>query len=389
MPRKELNERGSGRVSRCGVQGGREGVFRMMEEKKKTAQKPESGGKRDRSPGSVSLLLPPRGGEGGGGKGWAFSFFRLRPHSSLRFSPGAILLVVLIFSAVLLTFLFFFLRPLSEWILFQPPPFSGGRYPEGVFFIQGEGVPGPGLAVYYLPPPSENAPVLLYSHGNAEDLRTVSGLAQFLAEGKRTGERGERGRYGRYGVFAYDYEGYGASGGTPSEEAALRDIRLCWDYLTEVLSIPAESIVIFGRSVGCGPSVWLAGRTDPMALVLDSPFTDVFSVAALGFLPGSPFPNLERIADVKAPLLVIHGERDSLIPPGHGKTLYENAPSEKKEWFPVPGAGHNSVISAAGENYRKRLANFLNSIRQGETSSSSSSGKVSEMSEMPVSGGSR
>ena len=352
-----------------------------MEEKNRTSSEPEAGEKRAQLSGTASLLLPPRGG-----KGWAFPFFRLRLHFSLRFSPGAMLLTVLIFSAVLLIFLFFFSRPLSEWTLFQPPPFSGGKYPEGVFFIQGEGVPEPGLAVYYLPPPSENAPVLLYSHGNAEDLRTVSGLARFLAEGKRTGERGDG---GGYGVFAYDYEGYGASGGVPSEAAALRDIRLCWDYLTEVLSIPAESIVVFGRSVGCGPSVWLAGRTDPMALVLDSPFKDVFSVAGLGFLPGSPFPNLERIADVKAPLLVIHGERDSLIPPGHGKALYENAPSEKKEWFPVPGAGHNSVIPAAGENYRKRLANFLNSIRQGETSPSSSSGKVSEMSEMPVSGESR
>ena len=200
------------------------------------------------------------------------------------------------------------------------------------------------IAVFYLPgPPGANT--VLYSHGNAEDLGMIRyRMNQYVEHG--------------YGVAAYDYEGYGMSDGTPSESAAYRDIERVWRWLVEEKKIPQESIVIHGFSVGTGPSCYLAEKVNARALILEAPFQSTFAVAGVGFLPFNRFPNIDRIANIDMPLLIIHGDADRIIPFSHGRKLFETA-KEPKTLYTVEGAGHNNLILKAGENYWKTLRKFL------------------------------
>ena len=84
-------------------------------------------------------------------------------------------------------------------------------------------------------------------------------------------------------VLIFDYQGYGHSGGVPSEQGAYRDAVAAWRYLTQTRRIPAAKIVVFGRSLGDAVAVWLAGHTAPAALILGSTFTSVRDMAARNY----------------------------------------------------------------------------------------------------------
>lgn len=226
-------------------------------------------------------------------------------------------------------------------VIFQPPP-QRASIP-GCFRLELPEEAGH-IGARYLPAP-EGGFTLLYSHGNAEDLASAAyRISAYRAEG--------------YGILAYDYEGYGESTGSPSESAAYRDIERCWQFLTVEKQIPPESIVIYGRSVGTGPAVWLATRHRALALVLEAPFTSAFAVAGLDWLPGDRFPNLDRIGRIGRPLLVIHGDRDQVIPQRHGRKLADAA-AAPKSFCNVEGAGHNDILLVAGQEYWNNLREFL------------------------------
>ncbi|MEM9236584.1 MAG: alpha/beta hydrolase, partial [Verrucomicrobiota bacterium] len=133
--------------------------------------------------------------------------------------------------------------------------------------------------------------------------------------------------------------------GRPSESSCERAIDAAWKYLTENQGVRPADILIVGRSVGSGPSVWLADRVEPAGLVLISPFTSTFAVRAPAHLvlPGDRFPNLKRIRGIDHPLLVIHGQDDFLIPPSHGRDLVNASPAALKRFVGVPNAGHNDL----------------------------------------------
>lgn len=238
-------------------------------------------------------------------------------------------------------FWFFLSGCVADKIIFQPP--SGTRPASPLRLLEVE--PGVEISLRYLPPPSDEAPVILYSHGNAEDL---SYMENFLQEYRRRG----------YGIAAYDYEGYGVSGGKPSEKSTYRDIDRVYRFLTDEAGISPERIVIYGTSVGAGPSCYLAEKSPAAALVLEAPFTSAFAVVKMGWLPGNRFRNLRRIGNIRIPVLIIHGDRDSVVPFSHGKKLYERA-NEPKKFYPVAGAGHNNIHLVAGESYWKELAGHL------------------------------
>ncbi|MBS1372316.1 MAG: alpha/beta hydrolase [Lentisphaeria bacterium] len=228
---------------------------------------------------------------------------------------------------------------MADRIIFQPP--RGTPQQSGATML--EVASGISIAVRFTPPP-EGGRLLLYSHGNAEDLGSIR---------YRLSQYAERG----YGIAAYDYEGYGASGGEPSEAAAYRDIERVWRWLTEERGIPPESIVIYGRSVGTGPSCYLAEKVNAGGLVLEAPFSSTFAVAGMGFLPFNRFPNIERIANIGMPLLIIHGTSDGIIPYSHGRKLFEAA-KEPKKLHTAEGAGHNNILMKEGERYWQALAAF-------------------------------
>jgi fermentation-respiration switch protein FrsA (DUF1100 family) len=152
-------------------------------------------------------------------------------------------------------------------------------------------------------------------------------------------------------LLAYDYEGYGKATGIPSEEACYEDIDAAYSFLTEVLRQPPQNIVLYGRSLGSGPSCYLAERLAKSGvklggLILQSPLLSVYRVA-FNFrftLFGDMFPNVDRIANINCPLLMIHGTRDEVVPFWNGERLFFVAPVQWRArplW--VEGAGHNNI----------------------------------------------
>lgn len=228
-------------------------------------------------------------------------------------------------------------------IIFVPP--RPGYTPKLPGLLHLDTGSGESVAALHLPA-STGKPTLLYSHGNAED---IGGVMPLL---KTWHARG-------FGILAYDYPGYGHSTGRPGEASCERSIQAAWNHLTGPAAVPAAKVVIVGRSIGSGPAVWLASRENAAGLVLISPFTSVFRLRPPArMFPGDRFPNIDRIDQIDCPLLVVHGERDSIIPAAHGRQLADAHPGPDKRLFVVPGAGHNDLFQVAGPEINTEILDF-------------------------------
>lgn len=235
----------------------------------------------------------------------------------------------------------------SDQIIFQ---LRKASYSDDPSFLKLTTADGAKISALYLPN-SHATYTILYSHGNAEDLGDVKSGLENLAE------------IG-FSVFAYDYHGYGTSQGKPSEQNAYLDINATYDYLTQHLLIPPNRIIVYGRSVGGGPSVDLATRKSVAGLILESPFTTAFRVATrIPILPFDKFRNIEKIPNVHCPVLVMHGKKDRIIPFSHGEDLFKCA-NEPKCCLWVDKAGHNDLPWVTGELYGKTLKSFSELIDQ-------------------------
>ncbi len=244
---------------------------------------------------------------------------------------------------------------LSDRLIFQPHPSSYKNIPE---FLKIPTENGNKITALYLPNPSARF-TLLVSHGNAEDL----GDGRVWYEDLRAAG---------FSVFAYDYEGYGTSEGTPSEKRAYQDESAAYDYLVTNLQTRPDRLIILGRSLGTGPAVYIAARKPVAGLILQSAFTSAFRVLTwLSILPFDKFPNYKEIRNVRCPVLIIHGSADSVIGIWHSKELYRLA-NEPKSHLWVNGADHNDLEAVAGERYRKALQAFATSIRATSEPSSAS-----------------
>lgn len=233
----------------------------------------------------------------------------------------------------------------SDRIIFQPHRSS---YRDGGQLLKLTAEDGNKITALYLNNPTAKFALLL-SHGNAEDLGDDRDWhAQLRAAG--------------FSVFAYDYEGYGTSEGTPNETRACQDEMAAYSYLVKVLKTPPDRIIAFGKSVGTGPATWIAAREPVAGLILQSPFTSTFRVLTrLPILPFDKFPNYKYIREVHSPVLVIHGTVDSVIPFWHGKEVFRLA-NEPKSHLWVEGANHNDVEDVGGDEYVKALQNFAASL---------------------------
>ncbi len=204
------------------------------------------------------------------------------------------------------------------------------------------------ITAVYLPNPKA-VYTILYSHGNAE---TLGDIYPRLLQLKQLG----------LSVVAYDYRGYGASSGQPSEHNAYADIDAVYRYATETLKVNPDRLIVFGRSIGGGPSTYLASRKPIAGLILESTFISVFRVIVpFPLLPFDKFPNHNRIEQIQAPLLIIHGDRDQVIPFEHGETLFKSAKAPK-QFLRIPGAGHNDVSEAGGAIYQQGIQDFVTTI---------------------------
>jgi len=172
--------------------------------------------------------------------------------------------------------------------------------------------------------------VVLFSHGNGQT------MGERLEMSKAFYDMG-------FSLFLYEYGGYWNSTGEASETRCYGDIRAAWDYLTTHRGIEPGRILIFGESMGTGPSVELAHKTKPGALVLLSPFTSIAAVASETF-PYVPvnmllrhrFDNAAKITAVTSPLMILHGADDTIVPFEHGRELFHLA-NNPKEFIRLTG----------------------------------------------------
>lgn len=232
---------------------------------------------------------------------------------------------------------------LADRMIFLPPRASYDSQRLPLFFVDTDD--GARIAVRHLPNP-EARYTLLFSHGNAEDLGHLEDFLQRL-------------RDSGYAVLAYDYRGYGLSrGGPPTATGAQRDLAAVYAHATQELGVAADRIVLHGRSVGSGPAIWLAARRPVGGLIVESGFLSAFRVLTRApLLPFDRFPNARILPTLRCPVLVIHGGRDAVIAPYHGRKLYALAPEPRRLLW-VEAAGHNDLFAVAGADYLQALTEF-------------------------------
>ncbi len=167
-----------------------------------------------------------------------------------------------------------------------------------------------------------------------------------------------------YGVLLLDYRGYGGSDGSPTEQGLYLDAQAALGWLQQ----KPGRVIYLGESLGSGPAVELAVLQPPAALILHAPFTSAVEVGrrAYPYLPVSlllkdRYENDRKITKVTSPVLIIHGERDSVVPFRLGRRLFDLAPAPK-EWLPVPHADHNDLAYTGGKLYWETIQSFLEKV---------------------------
>jgi fermentation-respiration switch protein FrsA (DUF1100 family) len=168
----------------------------------------------------------------------------------------------------------------------------------------------------------------------------------------------------RLQVLLFDYRGFGGNSGMPSERGLASDARAALKYLAGRRDVDAGRIILFGESLGTGVAVDLAADDPPAALILRSPFTSMTDVGQYHYswLPVRRFlrdryDTLERIGQVHSPLLVIAGERDSIVPIEQSRRVYDSANGPKRLF--VFDADHNDEALLAGDVMIDEIARFL------------------------------
>lgn len=197
--------------------------------------------------------------------------------------------------------------------------------------------------------PEPGKALMLYFHGNGGSLWNRRFRAKLLTEDGR-------------GLLLVSYRGYSGSTGTPSETGLRSDARTAYDWLA--LRYPASRIVLYGESLGSGVAVRLATERRVAGIILDAPFTSTADVAGHHFwylpvwLMRDQYRSVDLVKDLTVPLLVLHGERDGVVPIGLGERLFGAAP-EPKRFVRIAGGDHVSNLETGGlEAVRAFLADI-------------------------------
>ena len=240
-------------------------------------------------------------------------------------------------------------------------PYYPIKYPNGFWELQsklgGEDVwlltsDGVRLHAWLVRAPQASI-VTLYLHGNAGNLtHRVLPIREITAAGSS--------------VLMLDYRGYGKSGGSPSEHGLYADADAAYLYLLDH-GYSAQHIILQGESLGTAVAVDLASRKECAGVVLEAALTSGGDVAntvlpVIGPLVFRGFDSKSKIANIRAPLLFFHGDRDEIIPLKLGRSLFEVA-TEAKWFVEVPRAGHNDLVETAELTYRERLHEFYGHLR--------------------------
>jgi fermentation-respiration switch protein FrsA (DUF1100 family) len=206
------------------------------------------------------------------------------------------------------------------------------------------------------------SPVIIFFHGNGEiaaDYDTIAPVYESLG----------------LSLFIIDYRGYGDSSGVPSASALIDDAYPAFEGAMSVLAeneLKPRAFYMMGRSLGSAPALEVVSRAgDKLAgLILESGFAHTLAlIERIGFVQVADafeqrdgFGNIDKIAKASLPTLIIHGERDVIIPIGDAETLFEASPATDKQFVRVPGAGHNDLMMVGYREYFGAIAKFCGTL---------------------------
>jgi uncharacterized protein len=236
-----------------------------------------------------------------------------------------------------------------------PPPPRLGLSPERVEIRTADGVT---LVAWIMRPPSQAMPGrwLLICHGNAGNLADA-GRPEHYAGLRELG----------LSLLAFDYRGYGESGGRPSEEGLYRDADAAYRFLRDTLRVPPSRIVLFGHSLGSAVAVELATRVPAAGLVLEGALTsvperaqEIYPLVPIGWIARSRYASIEKIGRVAMPKLFLHARADEVVPLAHGRRLFDAAPPPKT--FVELAGGHGDAFEADSAVYFGAIARFLSHL---------------------------
>jgi len=231
----------------------------------------------------------------------------------------------------------------------DPPPEFGRR----VTYAAQDGQP---LFGYAVAAERWNGRVLVAFHGNAETAHLRLGWARTVA------------RMSGWTVFLPEYRGYAGLPGAPTYAGSQADARAAYAVVRDSLGVPPERIAIHGFSLGTAVATELASEVGPSVLVLEAPFTSARDMARAGVLLPARllwrwiarvhFDTRSRVAELDAPVWVIHGGNDLIIPVRMGRAVHAAA-RVRGEYVEIPAAGHNDLPSAGGAEYWRWLRGAL------------------------------
>ncbi len=207
---------------------------------------------------------------------------------------------------------------------------------------------------WFVPAPDART-TLLFFHGNGGNIsHRIESLQIFHELG--------------LSVFILSYRGYGRSEGSPGEAGTRRDAQAAWQYLREERGLPASRIVVFGRSLGAAVAADLAARVDPGAVILESAFTsaadlgsEVYPWLPVRWLIRHEYEVLGRVEAIDAPMLVVHGRDDEIVPFDHGRKIADAAGAPLLELR----GGHNDAFLRSRAEYLRGLREFLGPLEVG------------------------
>ncbi|MEQ9353838.1 alpha/beta hydrolase [Coleofasciculus sp. F4-SAH-05] len=209
---------------------------------------------------------------------------------------------------------------------------------------------------WWIPATSPKTGVLLYLHGNGENIgANVERAMEFHQLG--------------LDVLLFDYRGYGQSEGKfPTETQVYQDAQAAWDYLVQQQGIPPQDIVVYGQSLGGAIAIDLAVRNPSIRrLIVESTFTSmrdmvdhqrIYAIFPADLLLTQKFNSKSKVPSLKMPILLIHGTNDPVVPAYMSQVLFDTI-TGSKELFLVPDADHDNVATVAGKDYQQMIQYFI------------------------------
>ena len=201
-----------------------------------------------------------------------------------------------------------------------------------------------------------DAPWVLISHGNYGNI-AYGGRPQFYAWFRDLGVN----------LFAYDYRGFGASDGTPSEAGVYADANAAYRYLTDSLHVPPSRIILFGHSLGTGVTIELARYAPAAGMIVEDAYTsvadrgqEVFPLLPIRLIAASRFASIEKVGGLRLPKLFLHARNDRTIPIDHGRKVFAAAAEPKS--FVELDAGHADAYTADRDRYYGAIDAFIRRV---------------------------